>query len=283
MSAVSSISPPRAQLMMRTPILGLGEVRGGEDVARLVGQRRVQRDEVGAAQQGLELDLLHPHLDRALGREEGIIGDHLHPQPQRAIGDDAADIARADQPDGLAGQLDAHEAVLLPLARLRRGVGLGQLAGEREHQRDGMLGGGDRVAERCVHHDHALGRGRGDIDIVDADAGTADHLEVGGGLEDRLGDLGRAADREPVVFADDRDQLLGRLAGDLVDLDAALAEYLRGLWVHLVADKYLGHFPTFVIPRESGDPAPAASANGAGWRWVPAFAGGDGYADLAAE
>ena len=99
-------------------------------------------------------------------------------QPERAAGDDRTDIARADQPERLAGHLDAHEAVLFPLARLRRGVGLGQLPREREHQRDGVFGGGDRIAERGVHHDHAAWRGGGDIDIVDPDPGAADDLEV---------------------------------------------------------------------------------------------------------
>ena len=59
----------------------------------------------------------------------------------------------------------------------------GQLAGEREHQGDGMLGGGDRIAERRVHDDDAARGGGRDVDIVDADAGAADHLEVRRRLE----------------------------------------------------------------------------------------------------
>ena len=108
----------------------------------------------------VQVDLLDAHLDRALGGQERIVGDHLHPQAERAAGDDRADVAGADQAERLAGDLDAHEAVLLPLAGLGAGVGLGQLAGEREHQRDGVLGGGDRVAERGVHHHHAAARWR---------------------------------------------------------------------------------------------------------------------------
>ena len=87
-----------------------------------VGQRRVQGDEVGARQQLVQLDLLDAQLDRALLRQEGVEGDHLHLQPERAVGDDRADIAAADQAERLAVQLDAHEAVLLPLAGLGRGA-----------------------------------------------------------------------------------------------------------------------------------------------------------------
>src|SRR3546814_1858623 len=79
--------------------------------------------------------------------QEGVEGDDLHAQAQRAFGDDAADIATADQAERLLRQLDAHEAVLFPLAGLRRGVGFGNLARQREHHRDRMFGG-DRKSTR---------------------------------------------------------------------------------------------------------------------------------------
>ena len=133
--------------------LGLCQRLAAEDAARLVGQRRVERDEVGAGEQFVQFGLLHAELDRALGRQEWIVGGDLHLEAVGAVGDDRADIAAADQAQRLAGQLDAHEAVLFPLARLGRLVGLGNLAGEREQHRDRMLGGGDRIAERRVHDD----------------------------------------------------------------------------------------------------------------------------------
>jgi hypothetical protein len=120
-------------------------------------------------------------------------------------------------------------------------VGFGQIAGEREHQRDSMFGGGDRIAERGVHHNNTLGGGGGNIDIVDTDAGAADDLEVGRGSEHLLGNLGRGADGEAVIVADDGDQLILGLAGNLVDLDSAVAEDLSGERVHLVGNQYLGH------------------------------------------
>ena len=151
-------------------------------------------------------------------------------RPMRAVGDDRADIAAADDAERLAGELDAHEAVLLPLAGLGRGVGLRDLAGQREHQGDGVLGGGDRVAEGRVHHDDALGgRGR-DVDIVDADAGAADDLQVLGRGENLRRHLGGRADGEAVIVADDLEQLVLVLAeiGLEVDLDAAVLEDLDG-------------------------------------------------------
>ena len=186
--------------------------------------------------------------------EEGIVGDHLHLEAERAAGDDRADIARADQPQRLAGDLDAHEPALGPFARLGLFVRLGDLPREREHQCDRVFGGGDRIAERGVHHHHALAAGVGDIDVVHPDPGAADDLEVGRRVEDLLRHLGRAADREPVVFADAGDQLLGGFAGDDVDVAAALLEDLRGVGVHLVGneDFGLGHFKSPSSQRKLG-------------------------------
>ena len=73
-------------------------------------------------------------------------------------------------------------------------------------------------------------RGGGHVDRVDADPGAADHLQAGqGGVHRRGVDPGRAAHGEAVVIADDRLELVGRQAGLLVDVDAALAEDRRGL------------------------------------------------------
>ena len=188
-------------------VLHPGDRRRIDDVAGLVGQRRVQRDEVGARQQLVELDLLDAELGGALLRQERVVGDDVHLEADAARGDDRADIAAADDAERLAGDLDAHEAVLLPLAGMRRRVGLRDLPRQREHHRDGMLGRGDRIAERRVHDDDAAARGGRDVDIVDADAGAADHLQPGRGVDQLLGDLGGRADGEAVILVDDCEQL----------------------------------------------------------------------------
>ena len=176
----------------------LHQIVARQDVAGLLGQRRVQGDEVGPGQEHVEIDLLDAEVARPLRRQERVIGDHAHLQTLGAVGDDRADVAAADQAQDLAHELDAHEAVLLPFAGPGRPVGGGDLTGECEHQRDGMLGRGDRVAEGRVHHDHAaLGRGL-DIDVVDTDARPADDLEIGCGREHLGRDLGRGADREAI-------------------------------------------------------------------------------------
>ena len=95
----------------------------------------------------------------------------------------------------------------LPLAAREAGVRLRDVAGEREHQRDRVLGGGDRVGLRRVGDDDPALGGGGDVDVVDAHAGTADHPQVVGAL-DHLGvELRRAADQDAVVVADALQQL----------------------------------------------------------------------------
>jgi len=58
-----------------------------QDIPGLVGQRGVQRNDVGARKQIVQLDFLHPELDRTLGREERIVGDHFHLERERALCD----------------------------------------------------------------------------------------------------------------------------------------------------------------------------------------------------
>ncbi len=139
-------------------------------------------------------------------------------------GHDGSDVAAADDAQHLAGDLDAHEAVLLPLAGLGRGIGGRNLPGQREHQGDGVFGRGDGIAEGRVHHDHALGgRGR-DVDVVDPDAGPAHHFQPGGRFEQLRRHLGGRADRQAVVLADDGRERLLVEAGLHVDLDAPFLE-----------------------------------------------------------
>jgi hypothetical protein len=93
-----------------------------------------------------------------------------------------------------------------------------------------VLGGGDRIAERRVHHDDAAGGGGRDIDIVDADAGAADDLELRCALQELGGHLGGGADREPVELADHLGELflVGTELGHEHGVDAAVLENLDG-------------------------------------------------------
>ena len=190
----------------------------------------MQGDEIGAAQEIVQLHLLDADIKRTLGRQEGVEGDDAHLEAERAVGDDGADVAAADDAQNLGGDLHAHEAVLLPLARLGGGVGGGDLAGHGEHHGDGVFGCGDGIAKRCVHHDHATARGGGNVDVIDANARAADDLEAGRLLQQLCGDLGVGADGEAIIIADDFGKFILVLAeiGLEVDLHAMIFENLHG-------------------------------------------------------
>ncbi len=64
--------------MMRTPSFILAMASALMMLRGRVDQRRVERDEVGALEQLVELDLLDAQRLRALRREERIVGDDLH-------------------------------------------------------------------------------------------------------------------------------------------------------------------------------------------------------------
>ena len=110
-------------------------------------------------------------------------------------------------------EFDTLELLTVPFAGLHARIGLGNKAGGREHQREGVLRGRDRIAAGGIHDDDAVFGGRIDVDIVDADACTADDLEILGGFKDGRGHLGLATDHQSVELGNDLDQLLFLEAG----------------------------------------------------------------------
>ena len=67
-----------------------------------------------------------------------------------------------------------------------------------------MLGRGDDVAERRVHHVHAALRRRGNVDVVDADSRASDDGEPRRGIHERRGHLRLAAHDERVDVTEER-------------------------------------------------------------------------------
>ena len=154
-------------------------------------------------------------------------------------------------PKRLGVKLHPHEAVLLPLAGLGGEVGFGHLAGQGEDHGDGVLGGGDRIAEGGVHHHHAGGGGGGDVDVVDPDAGAADDLQALGGGDHILVRLGGGADGEAVVLVDDFQQFVFGEPDLGVGVDPAVGEDLDGGGGELVGDEHAGHGIFLWLPSPS--------------------------------
>jgi hypothetical protein len=188
----------------------------------------VDGDEVALRQQLVQAD--QPDADlRGPGRlHVRVVGEQPDAERGQPLGDQYADPAEADHADGLVGQLDAGEPGPLPLPRLQRRVRGRDVAGDREQQRDRVLGGADDVGGRRVDDHDAAGGGRGHVDVVQPDAGPGDDLEpVGRGQ--RLGvDPGGAADQHR-VHAGQRRQQRGSVGPvDVVQLELGGQHLQRG-------------------------------------------------------
>ena len=208
------------------PLLHLADRLRADHATRLVVQRQVERDEVGAGEHALERVRLDAGLPEAIGGDERVVGDHVHLQPERAPRDLLADAAETEDAERLLGELDPAPLRALPASRDERRVRLGDVAGEREQQADGVLGGRDDVRLGRVRDDDPAAGGGLDVDVVDADAGPADHLELRPPLDQLGGELRRRADDDPVVAADDLGEIA--LAVD-VDVELGAQELDAGL------------------------------------------------------
>ena len=87
-------------------------------------------------------------------------------------------------------------------------MGLADIAGEREHQGEGMLGGGNGVAAGSIHHHHAVVCGSRAVDIVNAHTGPADGFEVLRRSEYRRGDFRFGPDHKAMIVTDDGEQFI---------------------------------------------------------------------------
>ena len=93
-----------------------------------------------------------------------------------------------------------------------------------------MLRSGDGVGSGRIHHEAAVLGRRGQIHVIDPDAGPADDLEPpGGGLEDVAVDLGPAPDDERVAERDLGAELLGAEVVGAIDVGELLEEAQAGL------------------------------------------------------
>ncbi len=159
-------------------------------------------DHVGPLEELREADLVRPGLRHLLGGQVRVIGQHLHLEGERPSADLLADLPQADDSQHPAPQLRPQEVAALPLPAPDRCVGGWDPPQEPEHERHGVLRGGDGVAGRSVDdHDPGAGR-RLEIDLVGADGGDTDDAQAGSGGPQHLRvDAGLRADDQRVIAA----------------------------------------------------------------------------------
>ena len=110
-----------------------------------------------------------------------------------------------------------------------------------------MLGGGGGVPRRGVHGHDALLGGGGKVHIVQAHAGAADDLELGGGFNDLRRDLGAAAHDQRVIILNDLFQLIRAQAEFAIDPDVRVSgKDVEAFFFQFVADQNTEHTIPFI-------------------------------------
>jgi hypothetical protein len=144
---------------------------------RFCGQWHVQCHEVGLRKHLIEI-LKQIDLKRSCParRQIGIVGNRAHPERYGSPCDLRPNPTHPKDTYCLAVKFDALVALSIPLARFHTGMRLGNVPRDRNQEREGMLGCGDRIAPRGVHYNHAATRCCVYIHIVDAHSCPADSL-----------------------------------------------------------------------------------------------------------
>ena len=192
------------------------ELRRADEVFRLCAARRMKGHDVGLREQLVQRDRRHAQFLCALRRHERVEREERDPPRAQARGHARADLAEADEPHGLSLKLRPDELRALPFPSLQRSLCLGDLAQEREEDRDRMLRCGDDVPGWSVDdEDPAFRRGL-DVHVVEADTRAPDDAELLPGGQELPVHLRRGPHDEGVVIADRREKgLAGEIGADV--------------------------------------------------------------------
>jgi hypothetical protein len=142
----------------------------------------VYRNYVGGVQQVVEWGFLGAARGDFGGGEVGVVGQHAHVEQTAAkLRDAGADVADADDPDGLAKNIAAHEGAAIGDQPLPHGaVGFHQAFRQAQQHGHHVLGDGFLVATGLVDDQYAGLRAGIEIDRVVAGAIGGDQQQVGG-------------------------------------------------------------------------------------------------------
>ena len=203
--------------------------------------------EVGDLQQ-----LLHGHalgllLVKDIRGQIGVVSHNVHLEGVSQLAHALSHTAKAQDTQGLAPQLAAHELILVPsLVHLHVDAGGDGVAGDLQHLGDGQLGHSVVVQAGGVKDLDVLGLGGIHVDVVQAHGANADDLQVGSGVQDILVDSRIYPHDEHVIVSDDGSQLL--LGGEHFGVHLhVLAQFLLDRAVDGVDDETFHSESSFLL------------------------------------
>ena len=179
-------------------LLGLAQELSIEHASGFLGLRQVDGHEISASHQVFQLNQLNTELSSTGRVRVRIVRNDVGLKSSETLRKQLADVTETDDTDGLAEDFDTLEGRALPLPLTQGRVRSRQLASGGQQQRDCVLTCRVNIGGRSVdNHDAALGSGI-DVDVIQANAGTADDLQIRSRFEDFLIHGGSRADEQCV-------------------------------------------------------------------------------------
>ena len=156
-------------------------------MVRLLVEREVQRDEIRFAEELLQADPATAERRDVRSGDVRIADDKIHFERARPQRDPRADVAHADDAEGLAGELGADQARPIgPAVRLHGVVGSWGVTRQGDHLAERELRYSDGIHAGHVGHPDVVLAGCIDIDARDvhADTGARHDLQAAAALLD---------------------------------------------------------------------------------------------------
>ena len=186
-SAASSISSPRAVLMMRMP--GLQRANRSSLNRCLVsgvdGRCSVRKSAVAHSSSSVSSST--PSAGGDLLRDERIVGDDRACRTRARAARPPGRCVRGRRCRASCRAARCRETASSPTGRPSSRDRRRDRARQRQHQRAGVLGDADAVGAGRVDDEDAAGAGGGDVDVVDAGAGAGDDAQPRRGVQQRRG------------------------------------------------------------------------------------------------
>ncbi len=201
----------------------------------------MNRDEVRVSQQCRQVHEFDPHVTGPVLGDVGVVGHQAHPEGGGPLGHQGADLAQSDDAEHLAVQLDTLPLRALPLARDQRRVRLGNIARLRQDEGHRLLGRGEDVGDRRIHHHDPEFGGPRHVDVVESDSGPADHDKVATRFEGRRVHLGRRPDDERLSTHHRLEQFLGAQSEANVNVVPGPTQFVESVRGDLFGHEYTSH------------------------------------------
>ncbi len=138
----------------------------------------MQADDVRLGQEGGQIRLFDAERGAAVGRDVGVVDEHAHLESTQVGDEQLADVAEANQADGLAVKLASADGIVVdggpPFARSQGAVGAGDAFAFGQDEAEGELGDGAGVAAGREEDGNAALGGGGQVDVDRAAAEAAD-------------------------------------------------------------------------------------------------------------